>query len=70
MSKLITPLGTVKIYDNDIEIEYEIVKPEFSGRLPRWFDESFQVRWRTFFIKISSVSRFILISGGGIIGKD
>lgn len=26
MSKLITPLGTVKIFDNDIEIEYKVVK--------------------------------------------
>ena len=40
MSKLITPLGTLKIYDNDIEIEYKVVKldrdsvvfPDINGR--------------------------------------
>lgn len=40
MLKLITPLGTVKIFDNDIEIEYKVVKldrnsvifPDINGR--------------------------------------
>jgi hypothetical protein len=40
MSKLVTPLGNVKIYDNHIEIEYKVVKldedsnvfPDINGR--------------------------------------
>lgn len=40
MLKLVTPLGTIKIYNNEIEIEYKIIKldndslryPDIDGR--------------------------------------